>query len=264
MKHALNKILRNKLTRKRKMTNLSEEFLAIINNQSTYSSNNNIINTNIEDDLTDRDVLELLKEQNASENSFQIISLFGVIICLFGIIGHLFSIIVLCKKKMKRLSTYSYLLGLSICDEISLILTILIFLENLIPFLKLNLSHEILMRHKILLIYIEPITVSTQALSVWITLAFTIDRYLYCCQPYIGAKYCTRKRASIVIVLLYLLAIIYSIPQFFERTYKIDYVIGVPFFKPEFTSIGLNYYFRSIYQIFFYSGTQLSSFFFFF
>ena len=143
---------------------------------------------------------------------------------------------------MKKLSTYSYLLALSICDEISLILTVLIFLENLIPFFKLNLSRNIINSHKIILIYIEPITVSSQALSVWITLAFTIDRYLYCCQPYIGNKYCTRKRASIVIIMLYLMASIYSIPQFFERTYKIECIIDVPFVVPVFTGIILLFY----------------------
>lgn len=77
---------------------------------------------------------------------------------------------------------------------------------------------------------------------------------MYCCQPYIGKKYCTRKRSSIVIIMLYLLASIYSIPQFFERTYKIEYIIDVPFVMPEFTSVGTNYYYHSIYQIFFYSA----------
>ena len=54
--------------------------------------------------------------------------------------------------------------------------------------------------------------------------------------------------------MLYLLASIYSIPQFFERTYKIEYIIDVPFVMPEFTSVGTNYYYHSIYQIFFYSA----------
>ena len=83
--------------------------------------------------LTAKDVEDELRASlNSSDSKLNlIISLFGVIICIFGITGHLFSIIVLCKKRMKKLSTYSYLLGLSICDEISLILTVLIFLENL-------------------------------------------------------------------------------------------------------------------------------------
>lgn len=41
----------------------------------------------------------------------KIISVFGTIICIIGIVGNLFSIVVLCKKSMKKLSTYSYLLG---------------------------------------------------------------------------------------------------------------------------------------------------------
>ena len=197
--------------------------------------------------------INCIKSIHFEYDSHIIISTLGMVISIIGIIGHFFSIIVLCKKKFKKLSSYAYLLALSICNEISLILTVITFLDDLLPFAELE-KKNIVIFYKILRIYIEPITVSSQALSIWICMSFTIDRYIYCCQPYYSGKYCTRKRASIIIILLYILASLYSIPQFFERSYEIEKVIDVPFVVPVFTSIGKNYYFRSIFQIFIYSA----------
>ena len=150
------------------MTNETNISLFSLANYTNYNSDliNQINLTQLNHlNLTDKDVIDGIIDSLNSSNL--IISLFGIIICIIGMAGHLFSIIVLCKKRMKKLSTYSYLLALSICDEISLMLTVLIFLENLLPFLKLNLPRSVINGNKIILIYIEPITVSSQALSVW-------------------------------------------------------------------------------------------------
>jgi len=59
-------------------------------------------------DLTKIDPCEFM----FSDDKFEfIMSIIGTIICIIGIIGNIFSIIVLCKKSMKKLSTYAYLLG---------------------------------------------------------------------------------------------------------------------------------------------------------
>lgn len=106
--------------------------------------------------------------------------------------------------------------------------------------------------HKMLLTYVHPIVSATQALSVWITLAFTIDRYLYVCKPFYGVKHCTRQRASLIIVLLYILAALYSIPQFLERTYVIESFNGYEIVFLSYTELGRNFYFISIYHLFIY------------
>ena len=152
---------------------------------------------------------------------------------------------------MNRLSTYHYLLGLAICDEISLSFTILILFKYSIP-ASIRLNETFNNNYKILLIYIYPIVASTQALSVWLTLAFTVDRYFYVCQPYYGLRHCTRRRSTIIIIALYLLASVYSIPQFFEREHDIVDIIGRKHLFTNLTNFGRNNYFIYIYHVFIY------------
>ncbi|CAF0803690.1 unnamed protein product [Brachionus calyciflorus] len=183
----------------------------------------------------------------------RVLAVIGVCICIIGIIGNLFSIIVLSRKSMKRLSTYSYLLGLSICDEISLSFTVIILFNYAAPTILLK-SIVFTNNYKILLIYLYPIVSSTQALSVWITLAFTVDRYVYVCHPYYGRIYCTRHKALIVISCLFILATIYSIPQFLERTYISVEIIDDNFqIFQSLTDFGRNHYFIYIYHLLIYS-----------
>lgn len=182
----------------------------------------------------------------------KILAIVGVCICVIGMVGNIFSIIVLSQKSMKRLSTYSYLLGLSICDEISLTFTVTILLNYAAPSV-LSLTPNLANNYKILLIYIYPIVSSTQALSVWITLAFTVDRYVYVCHPYYGRVFCSRRRALIVIACLFCLASIYSVPQFLERTYVSIEVLGRVHIFQSLTTFGRNRHFIYIYHLLIYS-----------
>lgn len=214
------------------------------------NSNDNISLGNLSDENYELDLDDEFNQTGVTRLT-QILAILGVCICVIGIIGNFLSIIVLTRKSMKKLSTYSYLLGLSICDEISLTLTVIILLHYASP-TRIILSQSLSSKHKILLIYIYPIVASTQALSVWITLAFTVDRYLYVCHPYYGRLYCTRKRACFVLIALYLLAAIYSIPQFLERTYVVIDVVGTKHVFQNYTSFGRNPYFIYIYHLFIY------------
>ena len=181
----------------------------------------------------------------------QTLAIIGVCICVIGIIGNFFSIIVLNRKAMKKLSTYTYLLGLAVCDEISLTFTIMILLHYTVP-TNVKYTKAFTFNTKILLIYIYPIVASTQALSVWITLAFTIDRYLFICHPYYGREFCTRRRAFIVLICLFLLAIVYSIPQYLERTFIIVDILNTKHVFQSYTALGRNQYFIYIYHLFVY------------
>ena len=87
---------------------------------------------------------------------------------------------------------------------------------------------------------------------MWITLAFTVDRYLFICHPYYGRQFCTRSRAFIVLGCLFVFAAIYSIPQYLERTYIIEDILNTKHVFMSYTRLGRNKYFIYTYHLFIY------------
>jgi hypothetical protein len=226
-------------------------------NETSLDYNFSSFNSNIDFDSTNftKEFLEelgLIQYQEKTITFFtRTLYILGVCLCIIGIVGNFLSILVLTRKSMSRLSTYHYLLGLAICDIISLSSASLILMQYSIPS-SLRSNPTFNNNYKILLIYVLPIVGATQALSVWLTLAFTVDRYLYVCKPYKGLKHCTRRRSTIIISCLYLLAAVYSIPQFFERNYDIINIFGIKHLFTNLTAFGRNNYFFYIYHVFVY------------
>jgi len=52
--------------------------------------------------------------------------------------------------------------------------------------------------------------------SVWLTLAFTVDRYIMICHPFKSEPFCTVSRAKRVIAALVASSIAFNLPKFFE------------------------------------------------
>jgi hypothetical protein len=211
--------------------------------------NNSSFNTTLEDE-------EILFPDSYNSNSYSTHILLGVIaiaISVLGIFGNIVSIVVLSRQTMNKLSTYAYLIALSVCDAVSLVFTIIALLQySIVP--GSAMPKWMVTTYPKLLSYVYPIVGATQALSVWITLALTIDRYLYVCKPYLGNKLCTRKRSCYVICSLYLLSIIYSIPQFFEYKYDVHNITSENILIiPSLTEIGRSQIFFRIYHIFIYT-----------
>jgi hypothetical protein len=121
--------------------------------------------------------------------SFILLGIVGNIICLLGLFGNILSIIVLSKRTMWKLSTYTYLLSLSICDAVGLVFTIPVLLQYTIEPGR-STPQWMTYTFQVVLLYFYPVVVTTQTLSVWITLVFTVDRYLYVCKPYLGKASC--------------------------------------------------------------------------
>jgi hypothetical protein len=143
----------------------------------------------------------------------------GIIVCGVGVFTNLISIIILKKHSMNKLSTSVYLIALSICDAIGLLFTIIVLMQySLEP--GLAIPNFMITVYPKLLVYVYPIVITLQTLSVWIIFALTIDRYLCVCKPNIGRKFCTKKRSLNIVLVLLFLSIIYSLPTFFERNYK--------------------------------------------
>lgn len=169
-------------------------------------------------------------DENDTENNEIILStpylshillgVIGILVCVIGILANLTSIIILNKHAINKLSTYVYLIALSVCDAIGLFFTIIVFMQysilpdSAIPSWILNIYPKVL-------VYVYPMVIAAQTLSVWIIFALTIDRYLCVCRPNLGIKFCTKRRSSIIVFTLFIVSILYSLPIFFERNYKI-------------------------------------------
>ena len=52
--------------------------------------------------------------------------------------------------------------------------------------------------------------------AVWLTVTFTVERYIGVCHPMRGKVWCTPSRARIVIVVVCLAAAVITFPEFFE------------------------------------------------
>ncbi|XP_067901779.1 neuropeptide receptor 22-like [Heterodontus francisci] len=73
-------------------------------------------------------------------------------------------------------------------------------------------------------------------LSVWLTVAFTFDRFVAICCDKLKTKYCTKKTAAVVVGTVSVLACLVSLPLYFsqESRYIIDNVARGCAYKPSF------------------------------
>lgn len=223
-----------------KILNIDKSILNINNSDLNFSLEN-------EDMFSIKDIFKTEPESNRITN---ILSIISFILCIIGIFGNIISIIILNKQPMKKLSTNIYLLGLAISDFISLFLNLLILINNF--FTTIKISQKIGNIFTIIVIYVYPIILSTQVLSIFITLSFTVDRYVYICHPYKSYKYCTRKNAIKILLILSGIAIIYSIPLFFERSYEILIFFDEIYIYKTITNFGRNIIFIFIYHLLIY------------
>ncbi|XP_041347805.1 FMRFamide receptor-like [Gigantopelta aegis] len=170
----------------------------------------------------------------------------GTIVCSLGIIGNIFCVIVLTTKKM-RSSTYMYLAALAVCDMLVLITTLMLFVKDTKPPLS---DSSLDLYYAFIYPFIHPITVTFQVTSIWLTLAFTVDRYIMICHPFKAERMCCRSRAKKVILAMFLAGIGFNIPRFFEYyTARIRIEAGNTtqiLYYIDFTTFGKNEYFREI------------------
>lgn len=70
---------------------------------------------------------------------------------------------------------------------------------------------------------------------MWLTVAFSADRYFVICHPFIAERFCSRMLANVIIFLLFLVCIGYNIPRFFEHE-----IIRFNFQGPNHTLLAFN------------------------
>src|SRR6218665_634875 len=127
----------------------------------------------------------------------------------FGVVGNLVNIAVLTRRWMKS-STNCYLTGLAIYDVLYLILAYILSLNH---FDSVRTSYWF---NRLRFPLVRPLTDTCSNTGVWITLTFTVERYIGVCHPMRGKVWCTPRRAKYIIGAVCLSAALITAPEFFD------------------------------------------------
>ncbi|XP_045139070.1 FMRFamide receptor-like isoform X2 [Portunus trituberculatus] len=121
------------------------------------------------------------------------------LVLVVGVVGNSVTIIVLTRRQM-RSSTNFYLTALAISD---LLYLVFIFSLSIRHHPGMNQPHHWLYWHYFR--YALWLTDASSSTSIWLTVTFTIERYIAVCHPIKGKVICTESRALRVIVAVFVL-----------------------------------------------------------
>ncbi|XP_018567615.1 FMRFamide receptor-like isoform X1 [Anoplophora glabripennis] len=129
---------------------------------------------------------------------------------VIGVAGNTITVMVLTRRRM-RSSTNIYLSALAIADIIHLFFVLLLSFKH-----YSNIhdgKYELYWRFLGIMFWFCDAASST---SVWLTVSFTVERYIAVCHPIKGKFFCTETRAKSVIVIVYILCILTTASTSFE------------------------------------------------
>lgn len=175
---------------------------------------------------------------------FYLMGIGGMGVCCLGLVANCLSVAVLTRRCM-RSSTYMYLAALAVCDALVLVFTAFLLLKDT------KMSSTVLDRlYPILFPYVHPAAILFQVTSIWLTMAFTVDRYIMICHPFRAETMCRRSRAKKVVVTLYIAGVVFCVPKFLEyqtQKHEIDAMnMTEVMYAIDLTDIGKNEVFRVI------------------
>ena len=132
------------------------------------------------------------------------------IIVVLGLIGNILTIVILSQRAM-RSSTNIYLSALAWWDTIVLISTLLLIG---LPGTGFKGYMNYVFAYVVSFIY--PLALIAQTATIWLTVSFTVERYIAVCHPLKAASMCTISRAKIVIGGVSIGSTLYNIPRWFD------------------------------------------------
>ena len=141
--------------------------------------------------------------------SFVVQQIFCPLIAFFGVVGNLISIAVLTRSWM-RSSTNYYLTALAVCDTLYLIVA-----STLTAQAYAAVQASPVYRNYQFNVG-KPLVDIFSNTGVWLTLTFTVERWLCVCHPMRGRIWCTPQRARYIIGLVGVAAVLITCPEFFE------------------------------------------------
>jgi hypothetical protein len=126
-----------------------------------------------------------------------------------GVTGNILAIVVLTKRRMIMSSTNNYLAALAIVDIAYLVLTLILNTLQHPCFTGSTLSD-------ILSTICRPIADFSSNTSVWLTVTFTIERWVAITYPLQSRTWCTVHRARKIIISVLCAALVCTSPSAFE------------------------------------------------
>jgi len=174
----------------------------------------------------------------------------GNIIAALGVFGNLLSIVVLANPRMTSTTSY-YLIMLSIFDSIVLISLVLFMALPIIYFATGQLEGYYRI-YPYLHPYAYPAALIAQTCSIYLTVGFTVERFIAVCHPLRATEMCNKSRAKKSIFAIFLSSIIYNIPRMLE--YRVVETRNVITNRTEamyvHTALGADPMFRHVYFIY--------------
>lgn len=139
--------------------------------------------------------------------------LIPVIVCL-GIAGNTCNIAVLSRPKM-RTSTNVYLTNLAIFDTLYLIFMLTL---SLIHCRDMGLDAS----NYYYIPYGRVLSDLFGNCSVWVTVGFTLERYIGVCYPMKGKAWCTVQKAKLLTFIVFLFCLVNTLPEAFEYEVSLE------------------------------------------
>ncbi|CAG5132564.1 unnamed protein product [Candidula unifasciata] len=183
-------------------------FVTVNLNETVLSDTTNVSQYNIGFNNTTA-VISNSTKLDLSELNFYLNGLTTVIVITLGVIGNTMAMLVLTRRTM-RTSTNIFLTALAIWDTVVLLICLL-----LISLIELVKSFKDL-AFAYIVVYAYPIGLAAQTATVWLTVSFTVERYIAVCHPLRAASMCTIFRARLVVLTISGISILYNVPRWFE------------------------------------------------
>ena len=138
-------------------------------------------------------------------------------LCVVGIAGNALSIAVLGRDQTNRRTTGFMLQMLAVADAVYLVGCL--FIQTLNCAVKWTdwLPEAVRRGWPYVEVYSWPTTSVAQTATVWLVVVLTADRYIAICRPLHAAQYSTLSRLRRAVAVVWLLAVAYNLPGFFEQ-----------------------------------------------
>ena len=137
-------------------------------------------------------------------------------LCAFGIAGNVLSLVVLGRDRTIRRTTGFLMQMLAVTDAAYLVSCLFVSTLNTTVHLTDWLPVAVQRGLPYITVYLHPIAFITLTASVWMVVLLTADRYIAICRPLHAAQYSTLPRLRGAITVLWVLAVTYNLPAFFE------------------------------------------------